>query len=111
MEALFGFFMITAVTGIIAVVGMEFMNYLLKRRIIRSGKLDEQYLRLLTKQGNKVSSLKWGIIFLFGGIGLVVIGLLPFEAETSPIPWGVEVIFIGAGFLTYFLLIRKDKEI
>jgi len=111
MEELFGFFMITAVTGIIAVVGMEFMNYLLKRRIIKSGKLDENYLRLLTKQGNKVSALKWGILFLFAGLGLVVIGLLPFQAETSPIPWGVEVIFIGAGFLTYFLLIRKDKEI
>lgn len=110
MQELFAHFMITAVTAILAVVGIELMNYLLKRRIIRSGKLDENYLRLLTRQYNKISSLKWGILSLFGGLGLIIIGTLPFNAETSPIPWGIEVIFIGAGFLTYYLLIRNDKE-
>jgi dolichol kinase len=110
MNELFACLMVTAITAIIGAVAIAFLNFLLKRRIIKSGLLDEKYLQLLTNQENKLAALKWGIIFLFSGLGLIVIGLLPYQADTSPIPWGVEVIFTGLGFLVYYLLVRKDNR-
>jgi hypothetical protein len=109
MEELFAHLMITAVMAIMAMVAIEFFNYLLRRRIIKSGNLDEIHLRLLKKQATNSSSLKWGILFLFSGLGLIFIGFLPYKADTSPIPWGVEVIFTGVGFLVYYLLVRKQQ--
>lgn len=110
MQELFAHLMITAVVAIMAVVAIEFLNYLLRRRIIKSGKLDENYIRLLTKQVGKTSALKWGVLFLFSGLGLIFIGFLPYEADKSPIPWGVEVIFTGIGFLVYYLLVKKENR-
>lgn len=111
MQEILPFFMVTAVTGIVAAFGIAFLNFLLKRRIIKSGNLDENYLRLLKKEDNIISALKWGIILSFSGIGLLLIGFLPFDPETSPIPYGIEIICVGLGFLTYYLLIRKEKSL
>ncbi|MEO5563156.1 MAG: DUF6249 domain-containing protein [Chitinophagaceae bacterium] len=110
MEELFAHLMITAVIAILAVVAMEFLNFLLRRRAIKSGHLDEIHLRLLTSKVGKFSALKWGILFLSGGLGLVVIGFMPQDAEKSPVPWGIEVIFIGIGLLVYYLLIKKEES-
>ena len=110
MVELFSHIMITLVIAIMATLITEFFNFLLKRRIIKSGQLNEHYVRLLTRQTGKSSALKWGILFLCGGIGLVIIGMLPFKADESPIPWGIEVVCIGAGFLVYYLLVKNDER-
>ncbi|AHF16139.1 hypothetical protein [Niabella soli] len=111
MKDILAFFMIVAVVAILAGVGIEFMNYLLKRRLIRSGQLDENYLRLLTRKNNLLSSLKWGILLFFGGTGLIIIGTLAFDWEQSPIPWGIETVFISAGFLIYYFIVsHKQKD-
>ena len=110
MQELPAHLMVTAVMAIIGTVTIEFMNFLLKRRTIKSGQVEEHHVRLLLSKTNKYSALKWGILFLFGGLGLIVLGLLPFNAETSPVPWGIEVVFLGAGFLTYYRLIRKTDR-
>lgn len=110
MQELSAHLMVTAVIGIIAYLAIEFLNFLLRRRAMKAGHLDEHYVRLLTNKPNKFSALKWGIIFLFAGLGLVVIAFLPYSAEKSPIPWGVEIIFIGLGFLVYYLILTKKKR-
>ncbi|GAB3420092.1 hypothetical protein [Niabella aquatica] len=107
MQDILSFFMIVAVVAIIANVGIEFMNYLLKRRLIRSGQLDDNYLQLLRKKVSNLSSLKWGILLLFGGIGLIITGYLQFDWEKSPVPWGIETVFIAAGFLVYYLIASR----
>ena len=99
--------MVTAVMAIIGMVSIEFMNFLLKRRTIKMGRLDEQHVKLLTSRTGRYSVLKWGILFIFGGLGLVILGFLPYNAETSPIPWGIEVILLGLGFLVYYGIIRR----
>jgi hypothetical protein len=35
---------------------------------------------------------------------------VPYSAEDSPVPYGVEMIFISAGFLLYYLLLRRRKD-
>ncbi len=110
MQELFAHIMITAVTAIMAVTAMEVMNFLLKRRIIKSGRLDQNYLELLTKKSKQTNAFKWGILALFAGLGLIVIGCLPFDPEKSPIPWGVELISIGIGFLVYYMLTLKNNS-
>lgn len=103
--------MVTAVVAILGAVAMEFMTFLLKRRILKSGQLDEHHVRLFANRTNKFSALKWGILLVFGGLGLLVLGFLPFKADASPVPWGIEVIFVGLGFLLYYLVIRKvDRD-
>ena len=55
---------------------------------------------------NKLRSagnLKWGIIILLSGIGLVSIHYLKLSSE-SPLPYGIESIFIAAGFILLFFI-------
>jgi|AntAceMinimDraft_11_1070367.scaffolds.fasta_scaffold105335_1 hypothetical protein len=88
-------------------------NYLLKRRLIQSGNLDTESQKLLSKSfiNMKFDNLKWGLVILFSGIGLVVIEFLPERrVENSSLAIGIELIFIAIGFLTYFFYV-KDKEV
>ena len=61
----------------------------------------------------KVSNLKWGIIIFLGGIGLILIHYLKLSSD-SPLPYGIESIFIALGFILYFLVerfsISKSKK-
>jgi hypothetical protein len=96
---------------IIAVVLIAQFNYRLKKRIIESGPLNETSLKFfkdLSGMGSEV--LKWGLILLFGGLGLVVLEFVPYSAFSSPLPYGLETVFLGIGFLTYYLLARKEKK-
>ncbi|ACT96662.1 hypothetical protein [Dyadobacter fermentans] len=50
--------------------------------------------------------MKWGILSLFGGMGLVVIEFLPYKISESTLPDGVEAIFLAVGFLVYHYISR-----
>lgn len=52
---------------------------------------------------NTVGNLKWGIIILSGGIGLILIHFLNLSSE-SPLPYGIESIFIALGFIILFII-------
>ncbi|TSD66804.1 hypothetical protein FFF34_005215 [Inquilinus sp. KBS0705] len=92
----------------VAIVIIHAFNFKLKKRIIESGNIDENALKFLDSiSGVNSEALKWGLILLFGGIGLVVIELLPYYSEDSPLPYGIESIFLAIGFLAYYLLVRK----
>ncbi len=110
MEEILSFFMIVAVVAIIANAGIEFMNFLLKRRLIKSGQFDTDYLQLLKRTASNLSSLKWGILLLFGGAGLILTGYLQFDWQQSAIPWGIETVFIAGGFLVYYLIASRSKK-
>ncbi len=74
----------------------ELFSYLIKRRLIKSNYIDKAELltkmnmdnidkaELLTKMNmdndsvlQKYNSLKWGLVALFGGIGLLIIAINP----------------------------------
>lgn len=98
-----GIFIIT-----IAVVIISWYNYRLKKRIMDSGPIDNDainFLKKLTDSG--AEQLKWGCVLFFGGMGLVVGNYLPNAADGVHI--GVELMFIAAGFLVYYIIIRRRE--
>lgn len=97
--------------GTISLIVVAMTNYSLKKRLIQSGKLDAESQKLLSSSfiSMKFDDLKWGLVILFAGIGLVVIEFLPERhLGNSSLAIGVELIFIAIGFLTYFFYV-KDK--
>ena len=103
------FLVVGVVVITIAVVIISWYNYRLKKRIIESGPIDNDainFLKKLTDTG--AEQLKWGCVLFFGGLGLVVSHYLPYE-EDSALPYGVEIMFIAAGFLIYYLIIRRRE--
>ncbi|MBS1532878.1 MAG: hypothetical protein JSU01_21420 [Bacteroidetes bacterium] len=96
---------------VIAVVIVSWYNYRLKRRIIDSGPIDDDainFLKKLTDTG--AEQLKWGCVLFMSGLGLVVTHYLSYE-DDSVLPYGIEIMFIAAGFLIYYFFItRKQKQ-
>lgn len=104
------FLAIIIVFIIIAVVIVSWYNYRLKKRIIDSGPIDDGALKFLKKMSDMgTEQLKWGCVLFSGGFGLVVAQYLPYHAD-SPLPYGLEIMFVGAGFLAYYFFVRKQQD-
>ncbi|TCC91075.1 hypothetical protein [Pedobacter hiemivivus] len=100
-----------AICIVVAIVIIALYNYRLKKRIIDSGPIDENSLKfLMSLSGLGSEVLKWGLIFLFGGAGLILIEFLPYPADESSLPYGVVLISIAMGFLTYYLIMKKQQK-
>lgn len=83
-------------------------DYLLRRQLIRSGISAEQMQSMLAPPlpgADRVTALKWGIVFVAVGLALVLIEFLPFRS-TDPVVYGLVLISAGAGFLTYVQVTR-----
>lgn len=99
--------------GTVSLAIIAITNYLLKKRLIQSGNLDAESQKIISKSfiGMKFDNLKWGLIILFAGIGLVIIEFLPKRNfENSSLAIGIELIFIALGFLTYFFYVKDKKS-
>ncbi|WP_353128945.1 DUF6249 domain-containing protein [Parapedobacter pyrenivorans] len=83
------------------------LKYRLRSRIVSSGLTDEKLIKGLfaSKVDNRYSTLKWGLILLFAGIGLIVLEYVPYEYD-SPLPYGIEGTFIALGFLLYYFMVN-----
>ena len=96
---------------VIAVVIISWYNYRLKKRVIDSGPIDNDAINFLKKLiDSGAEQLKWGCVLFMSGLGLVVTHYLSYE-EDSVLPYGVEIMFIAAGFLIYYFFITlKQKQ-
>jgi len=103
--------MFLSITTAITVIVIALSNHRLKMRMVKLGHLDENAIKVLTKTPDefKLNALKWGLILLFGGLGLVVLEFIPYSFHDSPLPSGVEAIFLSLGFLAYYYVARKGK--
>lgn len=97
--------------GIVIIV-IAILNFILRLRIINSGQKDAEYIKLLGHAFDYQSSaLKWGLLLLYGGIGLIVIHFIPDDRDfESSLLLGIEAVFLAAGFLTYYFIVRKSAE-
>ena len=108
--------LLTAITftGIYQLIKV-FTDYLLKRKIVISGHLDKAGIldSPKDKEENSYPTLKWGLVTLFAGLGLLVISLIDRGGNmewvnngNSYLTIGIELIAISLGFLVYFIIAR-----
>jgi len=82
-------------------------DYFLRKKMVDKGLVGDDAGELLrTQSESKLSALKWGLIVLSGGIGLMLIDLIP-NKENSAMPFGVLATCLSLGFLSYFLIAQK----
>lgn len=110
MKQLAPFIVMIALLIIIAVIIIALLKYRLKMRVIESARVDDRLFDSLKEPDAKLEALKWGLILFFGGSGLIVTEFLPFNATESSLPYGVEIVFLAAGFLSYYLLLRSKER-
>ena len=86
-----------------------------KRHLIEA-RLPEEVVRALFRKDidpEMFAALKWGIVLVALGAGLVAVQALPYGVE-DPLTWGVALLFAGGGLLLYYLvaglIIRTRNE-
>src|ERR1700677_1184909 len=100
LELILPYIMTTVILIIITVIIFRLFNYILQRRILESGPLDEHAVKFLAAGASTgKENLKGGLLLLFGGAGLLILSCLPVEIE-SPIPYGIEAIALSFGFIS-----------
>ncbi|MGQ1787724.1 DUF6249 domain-containing protein [Saccharicrinis sp. GN24d3] len=98
-----------------------FTDYLLKRRIVKSGHIEKaEILTPVTsadEEPQRMKSLKWAMVASMVGLGMIVsfivgktFGMDTWRINESLIGFGIELMFIGLGFLFYFLIASKQKQ-
>ncbi|MFY0688479.1 MAG: hypothetical protein JXQ90_14990 [Cyclobacteriaceae bacterium] len=85
------------------------VDYKVKRKMIEKGMTEEmaKVVNTFTAE-NKYSALKWGLIALSSGLGIIIINFLPYDGET-PLPYGVFTVFVAIGFLAYYFIMKKEE--
>jgi amino acid permease len=95
---------------VVAWVIISWYNYRLKKRIIDSGPINEDAMGFIKNlSGTGTEALKWGCVVFSGGMGLVLINFIPYDYGSS-LPYGLEAMFIAAGFLVYYVIMRKQQQ-
>jgi hypothetical protein len=102
-------------TGIYQIIKV-FTDNLLKRKLISAGHVDKAGILDTSKDANSYPTLKWGLVTLFAGLGLLIIAFTDkvdsfkyTNGHNSYLPVGIELIAISLGFLVYFLIARLSK--
>lgn len=86
-------------------------DYILKKRMIDKGFVNEDTQAIFKKHSttNQYSALKWGLLALSGGIGLIVIDYLNVDME-STLPFGILSVSLSVGFLVYYFLVKQHFQ-
>jgi hypothetical protein len=100
----------------IVIVIISILNHRVKMRMIKDGHVDENSIKILSQQNNgfKLDTLKWGIILLFGGIGLIVLDYIPpqqYDYCNSTLPFGIETVCLAFGFLVYYFIAKTQNKV
>jgi hypothetical protein len=84
-------------------------DYILKKKMIEKGFVndDTQAIFKTHAEPYKYSSLKWGLIILFGGLALILMEYIPASPQ-SPLPYGLLAVSVSLGFLIYYFIVKKE---
>jgi len=94
-------------------------DFFLKRRIIQSGHIDKADIldsQLVNTSENKYPTLKWGLVAFFAGVGLILIDVLDlnslqdYSRQNFALPFGIELVAVALGFLTYFFIVSARSS-
>ncbi len=82
-------------------------DYRLKKKLIEKDLINQDAAQLFQDQTDgRYASLKWGLIVLFGGLGLIILHSIDYYRD-SPLPFGIFAVSISLGFLVYFAIVRR----
>jgi hypothetical protein len=87
-------------------------EYSLRKKMIEKGYVNEESQSIFRKQEaieNRHAPLKWGLLFLTGGISLIIMEYLDVQPN-SPMPYGLFAASVSLGFLIYYGIVRKDLK-
>ncbi|NQZ79202.1 MAG: hypothetical protein HRT61_24240 [Ekhidna sp.] len=109
MQELIPIIAIISVFGSTILFVSTLTNYSLKRKLIDKDMVSPETINLFKKQNSKQSALKWGLLVLFGGLGLIIIDAMGLDGDEA-MPYGIEAVCISIGFLIYYAIVKKDVE-
>jgi hypothetical protein len=97
--------------GTVYVFVKTMTDYILKKKMIDKGFVNDDTQAIFKQHAseNKYASLKWGLIALFGGLSLIIMEYVDVRPE-SPLPYGLFAVFVSAGFLLYYFLVKKESR-
>ena len=86
-------------------------EYILKKKMIEKGFVNEDTQAIFKKYSatNQYSALKWGLLALSGGIGLIIIDYMEVDME-STLPFGILSVSLSLGFLVYYFLVKQHLQ-
>ena len=109
MDELIPIVAIISVFGSVILFVSILTNYSLKKKLIDKDMVNDQTTNLFSKKDSRLNALKWGLIVLFGGLGLIVIDAMNLDNDEA-MPYGIEAVSIAVGFLIYYAIVRKEME-
>jgi hypothetical protein len=110
MIPIFGIIFTFGIPGII-IFWVIYTKHRERMRLIEKGLSPEDVKNYFAGPEKKYhgpsGSLKWGILFLFLGAGIFIANVLEQKFDFNDgVTFGVILLFVGAGFVTYYLLVR-----
>ena len=86
-------------------------EYILKKKMIEKGFVNEDTQAIFKRQSatNQYSALKWGLLALSGGIGLIIIDYMGVDMD-STLPFGILSVSMSVGFLVYYFLVKQHLQ-
>jgi len=96
-------------------------EHFLKRKLINTGNVEKVAILSAPvksqEEVNKYPSLKWGLVAFMAGLGLIIIEIIRSSSSQDIdwgrnfLPYGIELVFISLGFLIYFFIVNRKKEV
>lgn len=84
-------------------------NYSLKKKLIDKNMVNEDASNLFKTVSSKQNALKWGLISLFGGFGLIIIDSMNLDGDDA-MPYGIIAVCVAVGFLVYYFIVNRDEK-
>lgn len=109
MDDLIPIVAIISVFGSVILFVATLTNYSLKKKLIEKDMVNSETANLFSKKDSRQSALKWGLIVLFGGLGLIIIDAMGLDSDDA-MPYGIEAVSIAIGFLIYYAMMKKEIE-
>ena len=104
--------------SIVAIIN-AITNFSLKKRLIDKAQVNEDFHKALAEsmkavtQGGERSrypSLKWGLVTLGAGVGLILTQYLSTDWHNDPLPFGLVLTCISLGFVIYYFVVKADEK-
>jgi hypothetical protein len=91
------------------------LDYKTKKALIEKGQVNENIKFLAKHQNGFMSSLKWGLVLLGVGIGLmgykfIDLGTYSRRGDEEVVAFGLMALFAGIGLVVYYFIAMKMSK-